>query len=238
MKYAVWYVKDHPGQTALRRLVKFFDFWGLERELIAAAGEGFFGPIPKAGLVAMAAVIFGSYAAMLFLGLFGMVVTPPSDWCPHLLLVLAMALICGLHTLTFGHSRYHLPVMPLVMVYAAAAWADRSAIWVRRRQPAFVLACALRHLRGRLGLEHPRSGLQALPGDPGSRGLNAAVLPMLRCVTPHLRLETVLDLDAARVRSLGLDGLLLDLDCTLKDYRAARSPPTSRPGPHRCGRTV
>ena len=48
---------------------------------------------------------------------------------------------------------------------------------------------------------------------------------MLRCVTPHLRLETVLDLDAARVRSLGLDGLLLDLDCTLKDYRADSLPP-------------
>jgi HAD superfamily phosphatase (TIGR01668 family) len=43
---------------------------------------------------------------------------------------------------------------------------------------------------------------------------------MLRLVTPHLRLASVLELRAADLRRLGLDGLLLDLDCTLKDHRA------------------
>src|SRR5918997_1045023 len=42
----------------------------------------------------------------------------------------------------------------------------------------------------------------------------------LRFVTPHLRLASVLELRAADLRRLGLDGLLLDLDCTLKDHRA------------------
>jgi HAD superfamily phosphatase (TIGR01668 family) len=41
---------------------------------------------------------------------------------------------------------------------------------------------------------------------------------MFRLVTPHLQLETVLDITPETVRALGLEGLLLDLDCTLKDY--------------------
>jgi HAD superfamily phosphatase (TIGR01668 family) len=44
---------------------------------------------------------------------------------------------------------------------------------------------------------------------------------MLRFVTPHLQLASVLELHADRLRALGLDGLLLDLDCTLKDHGAA-----------------
>ncbi len=41
---------------------------------------------------------------------------------------------------------------------------------------------------------------------------------MLSLVTPHLRLSSVLDLNIEHLRRLGLDGLLLDLDCTLKDH--------------------
>ncbi len=43
---------------------------------------------------------------------------------------------------------------------------------------------------------------------------------MLRFVTPHSRLASVLDLQFESLRSLGIEGLLLDIDCTLKDYKA------------------
>ena len=43
---------------------------------------------------------------------------------------------------------------------------------------------------------------------------------MLRLLTPHLRIDSVLDLDLDRLRELGLDALLLDVDCTLKSYRS------------------
>lgn len=43
---------------------------------------------------------------------------------------------------------------------------------------------------------------------------------MLGLVTPHLQLHSVLDLTAEKLQSEGRTGLLLDLDCTLKDYRA------------------
>jgi HAD superfamily phosphatase (TIGR01668 family) len=47
---------------------------------------------------------------------------------------------------------------------------------------------------------------------------------MLALITPHYRLKSVLDLDAAGLRARGIDGLLLDLDGTLKDYRAEQVP--------------
>jgi HAD superfamily phosphatase (TIGR01668 family) len=47
---------------------------------------------------------------------------------------------------------------------------------------------------------------------------------MLTLVTPHLQLDSVLELGIARLRSLGVQGLLLDVDCTLKDYRSPTVP--------------
>ncbi|MHC4403811.1 MAG: YqeG family HAD IIIA-type phosphatase [Planctomycetota bacterium] len=43
---------------------------------------------------------------------------------------------------------------------------------------------------------------------------------MFRLLVPHLRLESVLELSATRLGELGLDALLLDVDCTLKRYRS------------------
>lgn len=44
---------------------------------------------------------------------------------------------------------------------------------------------------------------------------------MFKSVTPHLRLTSILDLNASRLSDLGIRHLLVDMDCTLKDYRAA-----------------
>jgi uncharacterized protein len=41
---------------------------------------------------------------------------------------------------------------------------------------------------------------------------------MFHLLTPHLRVESVLELTLERLRELGIDGLLLDVDCTLKRY--------------------
>jgi len=48
---------------------------------------------------------------------------------------------------------------------------------------------------------------------------------MWRLVTPDLRLDSVLDLDVAELKHLDLNALLLDVDCTLKNYRAEDLPP-------------
>lgn len=42
---------------------------------------------------------------------------------------------------------------------------------------------------------------------------------------PHLRVESVVELTPARLRQLGLEVLLLDVDCTLKRYRSQQVEP-------------
>jgi uncharacterized protein len=51
---------------------------------------------------------------------------------------------------------------------------------------------------------------------------------MLSFVAPHLHLTSVLELGTTRLLQLGLRGLLLDVDCTLKDYGAAEFSPAVR----------
>jgi len=47
---------------------------------------------------------------------------------------------------------------------------------------------------------------------------------MFGLITPDLRLESVLELSLDRLRALGIDALLLDVDCTLKRYRRQEIP--------------
>jgi 4-amino-4-deoxy-L-arabinose transferase-like glycosyltransferase len=143
MRQAFKFIAANPGLTLQRDLVKFFDFWGLERELIAGADTGFFGPISRPALVGLTLLICGSYVLALFAGLFGMVMAPPADRRVHLFLLLLIAFVCGLHTLAFGHSRYHLPLIPLLLVYAASAVIHRRDIWQQRRRWGFWLGCGL-----------------------------------------------------------------------------------------------
>ena len=42
---------------------------------------------------------------------------------------------------------------------------------------------------------------------------------MFQLLTPHLRMESVLELTVDRLRELEINSVLLDLDCTLKRYR-------------------
>ena len=136
MGYALKFVLSHPVLTAQRDVVKFFDFWGLEREQVAGASRGYFGPIPRWVVFVLATVIVGSYVAGLFLGIFGALVTPPSDRRAFGLMLLVIAFICAMHTLTFGHSRYHLPLMPLILTFGAAAAVNgRAALSSLRRWP-------------------------------------------------------------------------------------------------------
>jgi 4-amino-4-deoxy-L-arabinose transferase-like glycosyltransferase len=142
LRRGVKFVAENPGVTLERDVVKFFNFWGLERELVAGAGRGYFGQLSKAALLLLSAVIFGSYAAAVLAGVFGAVLAPPPDRRVHALFLLLIAFLCGMHTLVFAHSRYHLPVMPLVLAYAASAVVSRHELWQRRGWP-FRLACGL-----------------------------------------------------------------------------------------------
>lgn len=140
MAHAKAYVLSHPGQTLQRDIVRFFNFWQLERTLVAGAKEGLFGELPRWIVLIAGVLICGSFAAVMFAAIFGTLLTPPGDWRLHWLLLLTIFFPCLLHTLIFAHSRYHLPVMPLVIVYAAAALTQLRFIGTQVRTARFALA--------------------------------------------------------------------------------------------------
>lgn len=143
LRQGVKFVLANPFLTLERSVVKFFDFWGLEREIVAGATRGYFGTDSKAVILLLAAVVAGAYVGALFLAVFGVIASPLADRQLHWFLLVVVAFICGMHTLVFGHSRYHLPLMPIVLVFAALAIVNLRTIWQQRGSRRFALACGV-----------------------------------------------------------------------------------------------
>jgi hypothetical protein len=133
---AVAYMVAHPFVTARRAALKFADFWGLEREYVAAVSAGVYPAPVWFSAVSTAAMLLSYMAAMVFacLGLFA---GRWPNWRVQIVPLLVLGWICGMHSIVFGHSRYHVPVMPIALMYAAAAatqrmWRfDTGSLWRR-----------------------------------------------------------------------------------------------------------
>ncbi len=122
---AIEYMRAHPGVTMRRSLIKFADFWGLEREFVAAVQKGMYAPPTWFAVAASAAIVLG-YAAIVLGGAAGIWLARPVDWRVHAVLLVPVLLIMGAHTIVFGHSRYHLPLMPIFALYGASLWVERG----------------------------------------------------------------------------------------------------------------
>ena len=140
LKHGLHFVFTHPVLTAQRTMVRFFNFWQLERTLVAGAQQKLWGEVSKQRLVIMAIVICGSYAVVIFLAMFGLILVPPVDRRYGWLLVTSVAIPCLVHTAIFAHERYRLPSMPLIILFASAACVNYREIWSCRREWTFKLA--------------------------------------------------------------------------------------------------
>lgn len=141
---ALRYMVDHPVQTAMRSLAKIAAFWGLERTVIAGWQQKFYAP-PRWVVLLGTIFIPLCYMAAMLLAALGIFLAAPTDYRGHLLIMLVIAFITGMHALTFGHERYHLPLMPLLLIYAASAlrrqcWQRLSGELWRLAAPAVVHA--------------------------------------------------------------------------------------------------
>jgi 4-amino-4-deoxy-L-arabinose transferase-like glycosyltransferase len=125
---ALAYMRAHPGVTLRRSLIKFADFWGLDREFLAGLSQGLFRPPAWFGAVAAGAILL-AYPFVALAGAAGFWLTPARDWRVHLLLLLPIVAITGVHTIVFAHSRYHLPLVPIVAVFASQALRERRVAW-------------------------------------------------------------------------------------------------------------
>jgi 4-amino-4-deoxy-L-arabinose transferase-like glycosyltransferase len=151
-KKALEYMRAHPVETARRSLIKFADFWGLEREFIAGTRGGLF-VVPRWFEIGATMAIVLAYVAVVIAGAAGIWLAPPHDPRMQLLLLLPLVLMVTVHSIVFGHSRYHLPLVPILAIYGAglaslggqrpvSPWLARAgamatmgvlvAIWVRQ----------------------------------------------------------------------------------------------------------
>ena len=72
-----------------------------------------------------------AYPLVVLAAAIGGFVTPPRDRRMHALLLSVILFVCGVHTVVFGHSRYHLPLIPVLALYAGAAL--HGGAWQRLR---------------------------------------------------------------------------------------------------------
>ena len=141
---ALEYMVAHPATTLRRSAIRFADFWGLEREFVALVRDGKYRP-PRwfaLGTTVAVTLSFVAVALSAAVGLFG---APPANLRAHAFNILLIAFICGIHSLVFAHSRYRLPITPLLAIYASAALVTRP-LWTRRGVAARVgcaTACVL-----------------------------------------------------------------------------------------------
>lgn len=144
-RMAVAYIRAHPVTTLRRAVIKIEDFWGLEREYAAGIQQGLFSP-PWWFAVGAPVVILLAYAAVATAGAAG-VWLAPAAWRAHVVLLLPLLGVLAGHAIAFGHSRYHLPLMPILGIYAAAlalqagTGARTTAPW--QRVGAALSICAL-----------------------------------------------------------------------------------------------
>ena len=138
---AIEYMKAHPLETLRRSLIKFADFWGLEREFMAGVQQGMYSPPAWFSLLASVAILL-AYALVAIAGAAGMWIAAPRDKRMHLILLLPVVVLVGAHAIAFGHSRYHLPLIPILGLYAAALAVDRMPSAALSRRPALIGAAA------------------------------------------------------------------------------------------------
>jgi len=130
LKKAITYMLDNLALTFQRSLIKFANFWGLERTVIAGWQQGLYQP-PHWFAAFGTIVIPMGYVVVILLACLGVFLSPPNDIRSHVFLLLVIGFLAGMHTLAFGHERYHLPLIPLLLLYAASAITHQA--WRRVR---------------------------------------------------------------------------------------------------------
>jgi 4-amino-4-deoxy-L-arabinose transferase-like glycosyltransferase len=143
---AIEFMLANPALTLKRSLIKFADFWGLEREVLAGLQRGNYKP-PPAVTAATVVLITLAYPALILLAVLGVFFNSSADWRVHATALSFVMFVCGIHVLVYGHSRYHVPLVAILVIYAAAAVENRA--WrhlyplTRKAAPAIGVFCVL-----------------------------------------------------------------------------------------------
>ena len=136
-------IRDRQPAWLAEKLVEQMPmFWEAESMAVIHVKRGAYGPVAPPVAVAVAVVMLAPYLAVLALFILGLAA---QAWERRSLLLLAFLAYYNLiHVVTHGFNRYRMPVMPVVFLFAAAAfvaWREgRFTLTSRRRLVAVGLA--------------------------------------------------------------------------------------------------
>jgi len=154
--------RRQPAWIVEKTVTEVPNFWEAWSEALSFAADGAYGNLGTSGMLALKAVFLCSYLLVLALGIPGLALFP---WTrPRLLLLAFLAYYVLIHVITYGAHRFHLPIVPLVSLWAAAvveaARNGELAAAARPRKAAalalgfVVVACVLPSLLAGRPAEH------------------------------------------------------------------------------------
>jgi len=125
-RLALDFIVSDPVGFVRRAGWKLIDLWNPTSFLLRHFRLGAYGDVSPVVEVAISWTAVLSYLAVLLLGALGLV-TSRRD--PYAWLVLGLlVMVTALHAVVFGLTRYRLPMMPFVMIFAA-----QGIVWLRAR---------------------------------------------------------------------------------------------------------
>lgn len=138
------FILNNKLLTLKRDLVKAASFWGLEREMIGGILAGHYpGLEHPVILVFITLMIFGSYVLVAIGAVFGLAYHFHLKRHDILFLVILLGYFTGIHTIIFGHSRYHLPLISFLVIFAAWTFTHHADLWKNRARKSFTCSLVL-----------------------------------------------------------------------------------------------
>jgi 4-amino-4-deoxy-L-arabinose transferase-like glycosyltransferase len=136
VRRALAFIQEHPWLTVRNAVIRIANVWGLEREVIGVFLKGIYGPVGTVSVLLVTALIFAGYIAVALASAAGLcfaLARGGSSMGAHLYVAALVVFVTLAHAPVSGHPRYHLPLIPLLAVYAAYAWMARRDLWTARR---------------------------------------------------------------------------------------------------------
>jgi hypothetical protein len=135
---------DHPADWGRLALAKLGHLFGLEgREHAWVYAHGFFGPRPPATVALWAWLLIGSFPLLCVAAAAGVARAAGPLRPAHVAIGAVIVATAALHVVSFGESRFHLPLIPLLAVLASLQPATWHARLDSRRHAARGVAAAV-----------------------------------------------------------------------------------------------
>jgi len=128
------FILGHKLLTLRRNLIKLANFWGLERVIIAGISFGNYpGLDHKAFFILLTLGIFSVYILVVLSSTFGLISNLKPNRYDLIFILMLICYFTGIYTITVGHSRYHLPLIPFLTIFASWSLLNLKSICGKRK---------------------------------------------------------------------------------------------------------